>query len=225
MTETQYGLAETGILLAWETGAERRPLDRALTVLWAAGAGGDDPASLPFVERDRRLLAIRAETFGSAMAARALCPGCGAELEMELDSLALSEALPGDDDAQSAQARINSRDLAAVADLPAEEIAAALRARLAPAAFGEEAERIERAIEAQAQSAELSTRITCADCGASWTETLDVAGYVWAEVERAAMALLNEIAELAAAFGCSEAEILSLSPARRRIYLSMARHE
>jgi hypothetical protein len=214
-----YQLGRSGILAAWEMGATRRPLDRALAILWAAGAASDgDPADLPLAERDRRLLDIRAGSFGPVLPARATCPECGAELEMDLDTRDLVSALPqGDGELRL----LTSRDLAAVAELDTQAAAEALRARLG----GEEAEgeALDRQIEESAKAAELSTRIICVDCGAAWTEMLDVTAHLWADVEAAAHRLLAEVAALAAAYGWTEGEILSLSPARRAAYLAWAR--
>src|SRR5262245_38018780 len=129
----QHRLSASDMLVAWETGYARRPLDRALTLLWAAGAAEDqDPADLPLIERDRRLLSIRAETFGPNLSARATCPECGAELEMELDASVLADALSAPAGSQTSRP-MTSRDLAAVAELPTSEMMAALRRRLAPA--------------------------------------------------------------------------------------------
>src|SRR5262245_3241326 len=107
----QYRLSVSDILAAWETGYARRTLDRALTLLWAAGAAEDqDPADLPLVERDRRLLSIRAETFGPSLSARATCPECGAQLEMELDASVLADALRAPAGGQTPRP-MTSRDL------------------------------------------------------------------------------------------------------------------
>ena len=222
----QYRLAASGILAAWETGAARRPLDRAMAILWAAGAAGEggDPADLPLAERDRRLLAIRAGTFGATLPARATCPDCGAELEMELDVRGLADALPPVSQGDGALRPLTSRDLAAVAGLAPEAVAPALCARLAGREVeGDGAAALDRRIEEEASAAELTTRINCTECGTDWTETLDVAAHVWAEVETAALRLLGEVAEIAAAYGWSEREILALSPARRIAYLARAR--
>lgn len=220
----QDRLEPSGILAAWETGTARRPLDRALAILWAAGTGGDDPADLPLAERDRRLLDLRIATFGPDLPALATCPACNASLEMELDARMLVQALPGP--AENAAIRpMTSRDLAAVAGLPPADRATALRARLAraPAAAGYLAEDLDRRIEAAAEAAELSTRISCAECGTQWAAVLDVTAHVWADLETAALRLLAEVADLAAAYGWSESEILALPPARRAAYLSRAR--
>lgn len=221
----EYRLDSSGILAAWEAGAARRPLDRGMAILWAAGAGdGDDPADWPLAERDRRLLMIRAATFGPALPARATCPDCGAELEMDLDAAALAQSLSPPPADELGPRPLTSRDLAAVAGVAAPDLAAALRRRLA----GDEAEALsaadlDRRIEAAARAAELSALITCCECGAGWSETLDVAAHLWADVETAALALLGEVAELAAAYGWSEREILALSPVRRLAYLARAR--
>lgn len=194
-------LPPSSILAAWEAGASRAPLDRALAVLWAAGAGGDDPAGLPVAERDRRLLAIRAGTFGPVMPALAQCPDCGTEMELDLNATDLAKALPDG-------GAITSRALAAL-------VAGEASSGLFGSATLED-------LEAEAQAVELTARLTCAECGAEWTETLDVAAHVWADVERGAMALMSDVAALAMAYGWTEAQVLALGPARRRAYLSLA---
>ena len=60
-------------------------------------------------------------------------------------------------------------------------------------------------------------------CGAGWTDILDVLDYLWREVDLAARRLIGEVAEIAAAFGWAERDILALSPVRRRSYLELAR--
>ena len=49
----------------------------------------------------------------------------------------------------------------------------------------------------------------------------DIAGFFWAELDAWARRLLREIHTLARFYGWSEAEILALSPLRRRCYLEM----
>jgi hypothetical protein len=221
----EHQLATSGILAAWETGAARRPLDRAMAILWAAGAAEEgDPEDLPIAERDRLLLTIRADTFGPMLPARATCPECGAELEMELDARSLAEALPPPAGGDATLRPLTSRDLATVTGVSSEDLAAAVRARLSGRRVESvEAAALDRLIEADADASELTTRIICTECGADWCETLDVVAHVWSEVETAALGLLGEVAEIAAAYGWSEHVILSLSPARRMAYLARAR--
>lgn len=222
-------LTASGILSAWEIGAARRPLDRALAILWAAGACRvGDAADLDLGERDRRLLEIRAETFGPSIPARATCPDCAAELEMDLDAQGLAETLPVPARPAAAPTDeprpLTSRDLAAVSMVPPEDVAETLRRRLCGRVVeGGDPKALDRRIEAMARAAELTTRITCAQCGTIWSETLDVAAHVWADVETAALGLLGDVAEIASAYGWSERDILSLSPMRRRAYLARAR--
>lgn len=214
----RYQLATSGILAAWETGAARQPLDRALAILWAAGAAQDcDPADLPLAERDARLLAIRANSFGAVMPARATCPECNAEMAMDLNANDLANALAQGNWQETDPRPLTSRDLAAVAELQGDAVFETLRARLGIDAVNRDD--IGQKIEDLAAAAELSTQITCAECANDWTETLDVAAHIWADISTATHRLLGEVADLAAAFGWSEADILSLSPARRALYL------
>jgi hypothetical protein len=50
-----------------------------------------------------------------------------------------------------------------------------------------------------------------------------VAALLWVEVEAGAIALVQDVHLLAAAYGWSEAEVLGLGPARRRAYLELVR--
>jgi hypothetical protein len=61
--------------------------------------------------------------------------------------------------------------------------------------------------------------LTCPSCGASWQEGLDILSFFWDEIENWAYRTLHEIHMLALAYGWSEPEILSLSAARRQMYL------
>jgi hypothetical protein len=143
---------------------------------------------------------------------------------MELDVNTLRETLPPAIGGDGTLRPLTSRDLAAVCGVAPDKLASALRARLSVRkVVGTEAEALDRRIEEEASAAELITRITCSECGAHWSETLDVATHVWAEIERAAIGLLGEVSELAAAFGWSQGDILSMGPARRMVYLTHAR--
>lgn len=213
-------LSASALIAAWETGAVRRPLDRALAVLWAAQATGGDPADLPLAERDRLLLGVHAATFGPSLAGRATCPSCGAELQMDLDAAALAAALPVDPADEPRP--LTSRDLAAAAG--SDDVAATLRARIAgPELDAEAAGRMDLMIARAAERAQLSISLTCADCATGWSEILDIPAFVWAEVEAAAVRRLAEVADIAAAFGWAERDILAMSPARRAAYLARAR--
>lgn len=220
------------IVAAWEIGARRAPLDRAIAMLWAAGlpAGIED---LPLADRDRQLLRLRQTTFGASLNAVAACPDCDAQVDVTLDADALAQALvaplPEQIDVSGTPVWLRpmtSRDLAAAAEVPAAEIPAFLRRRLADTddALPEDtAEAIETLIETRETAAELTIALTCPDCANQWAEPLDVAAHLWVEVETAATRTLCDIAEIASAFGWSEAEILAMTETRRATYLRIAR--
>jgi hypothetical protein len=67
------------------------------------------------------------------------------------------------------------------------------------------------------------TRLTlhCPGCENDWQETLDIAAFLWAEIEAHARRLLLEVNTLASAYGWTEAQILSLSEFRRARYVEM----
>ena len=69
--------------------------------------------------------------------------------------------------------------------------------------------------------AEIRLHFDCPNCSASFDETLDLGDFVWAEIEREARRILQDVHLLASAYGWSESEILSLGPARRSVYLEM----
>lgn len=225
-------LTASGLVTAWEAGTDRAPLDRALVLLWSAGDRSDLP-SLPLAERDRRLLHLRSATFGPALGSVATCPDCGARLEMEFDVRELAASLPHRDrEALSLGGSrielrpLNSSDLAAASRLPEDEVRSFVRAQLVerPEALDDELTgELDTLIEEREAKGELNITLTCADCAATWVEQLDVVDHLWREVESAALRILGEVAEIAAAFSWSEADILAMAPARRAAYLTLAR--
>jgi hypothetical protein len=66
--------------------------------------------------------------------------------------------------------------------------------------------------------------ISCDACGESWTRVLDVDDYLWCELDAWAARTLQDIHLLATAYGWSEAQVLAVSPRRRRRYLELAGH-
>ena len=237
------GLTAAAILRAWEVGATRRPVDRALAMLWAAGPESDDDLwALPLAERDRRLLALRQATFGDTLPCVTACPQCAMRLELQLSAEQVSAALRTParetverDGTAVALRALDSRDLAAAAAIADPEAAAALlRARCCELGGGaDEAgfdalpktlrSEIETRIEAREGAGEIRLSLGCEACAAQWEETLDVAQFVWLEIEIASRRLFGEVAELAALLGWSEADILAMSDLRRSAYLQLAR--
>jgi hypothetical protein len=120
-----------------------------------------------------------------------------------------------------------------VAVAAAADPAAALLARCVTAAGGSPVDvaalpedvrvEVDAAAEQLAGPGSVVVRVDCPECGAQARAPLDVPALLWERVRLAAPALLEQVAELAAAFGWSEAEVLALGPARRSAYLALTR--
>jgi hypothetical protein len=67
--------------------------------------------------------------------------------------------------------------------------------------------------------ADIQLALTCSECAFAWEVTFDIATFLWAEVDAWARRTLLEVHVLALAYGWREADILGLSPPRRRFYL------
>lgn len=238
----ERALSPQARLEAREQGAHLHPLDRALALLrLAAPEPEGNPAQLPLGERDRRLLAHRQATFGDRIACLADCPACRSTLEFELSAETLlreASGTPPDEILDAEGWRIHLRalhsaDLAAAArEGTPERAAAALVARAIVGAAGPDGQSgnslpaqlwplVERRVAEREASAELALDLACIDCGAGWTACFDIGAHFWSEVEADARRLLAEVATLAERFGWSEAELLAMSPARRRAYLEL----
>ena len=69
--------------------------------------------------------------------------------------------------------------------------------------------------------AEVLLALDCPACGRAWEGALDAAASLGRSLDRAAGILLAEVHTLARAYGWREADILALSPIRRRTYLEI----
>lgn len=237
-------LAAREVLDVWEQGQGYGPTVRALVLL--AAACSEEPweelEALPLGERDRRLLDLRIVTAGRRLDAFAGCPSCGEPLDLSLDAGALlnaygpvlSEGGLAREDLALRFRPVSSADVLAVERCAEVEEA---RRRLADRCLLE-ARRGERTVDAGALSeeemtdlsqalaeadpgAELLFDLRCPACDAAWQQVLDVAAFVWEELEAQARRVLGEVHVLARAYGWREADVLALSPRRRRIYLEM----
>lgn len=187
-------------------------------------------AELPLDQRDRLLLERRAALFGPSLAAVATCRSCGCLVDV---SVRPNDVTPAEESftvrtpgAEVTVRMPNSLDLAAIATCP--DVATARR-RLLRQLIGTDGE--PRADVAAAALAELDRRagvsggviaLTCPECAAEWITELDVAAFVWREIEILAGRLLRDVDVLARRYGWSERDILALSTDRRRFYLELA---
>ncbi len=78
----------------------------------------------------------------------------------------------------------------------------------------------ERMVEADPQG-DTRFALSCPDCNHEWFSTFDIATYFAGEIHNWAKYLLREIHSLARAYGWREADILAMTPRRRRAYLEL----
>jgi hypothetical protein len=70
-------------------------------------------------------------------------------------------------------------------------------------------------------AAEIRIELSCPECGHCWSVILDIGGYFWTELSAHARRLLREVDTLARTYGWGEVDILTMSTARRQLYLDM----
>ncbi len=224
------------LILAWERGQYLSPIRRAMYL--ASVADPERPPeqfrAAPVGWRNRKLLELRQQWFGSVMEASAVCPSCGAQLEMRipLEELLAIDARP---EASSGEilaggARIPIRpaligDLLAIEGMDAAEAANSLaRACVDAGDIKLEAGDWQAATERLRELdplAEILFALACAECGGGFSYPLDVPSFLWKEISAAARRLILEVDALARTYGWAEAEILSMTPFRRKCYLDL----
>jgi hypothetical protein len=233
-------LAERELLDIWEHGLPLHPVDRGLLALHAAypATSYDTLAGWPLGTRNRALAQVFTSWFGAGLEAWAACDACGEQLEFEMSTRELITQQAGPPGAEqpavvtvgSHRFRLpSSRDLALAAREPTAELAAASLLRICWIGSGDAPSFSDREIDEAGEQlalgdplAEARVQLTCPACFHEWDDTLDLALFVWAEVEARAKRLLLDVHHLARAYGWTETEILALSARRRRFYLDTA---
>lgn len=81
--------------------------------------------------------------------------------------------------------------------------------------------RIEQAMAENDPIADMRMGMTCPACGHTWSAALDIADYLWGELDDWAQDLLGEVHALARAYAWAERDILAMTPIRRRYYLDL----
>ncbi|MCW3846505.1 hypothetical protein OF829_04590 [Sphingomonas sp. LB-2] len=216
----------------WERARTLPPLERALHLLALfVDAGAEAIADWPIGRRDRALLAARAMLIGPEICATAACPACGTEVEAAFDAAAIAVDDPAENEAALESGirlrAATSRDLALALASPEPRLALAQACVVAgaPRKRGwSEALLAEAAAALQAldPQADIRLRLTCTECAAPWSAPLFVEPFLWREMAGWARARFDEVDRLARAYGWREADVLALSPQRRRTYLALA---
>jgi hypothetical protein len=235
------------ILRIWEIGAIQHPVDRALTILSAAfpQSSRDELLALTVGQRDARLLNVRKKTFGTQFASFARCPFCREQLEFVLDVADIQVTSDSGECTNQAHHMIDeeyelhfrlpdSRDLAAIAVMPDVATACKLlvdRCVLKAIRQGLEIEvenlpdtmitALAAQMEERDPQAEVQIDLKCSACEHHWLVIFDIATFLWAEISVQARRLMRDVHALAWAYSWREADILSLSAARRQVYLEM----
>lgn len=234
------------LLAAWENASQRHPSLRAMALL-AAGCGLEEAeaAALGIPARDAALLALRQRSFGDILQAFAHCQTCDERLEFALAVADIARQL----DAAGASATTLRHDgwslqcrFATHADIASAAVEADLadarqvllsRCIRAARADGQSVPLTDLPSEvlvaadehlvAMHDAAELVITLTCPACEARQDAAVDLGTFLWAEARHASHRLLNDVHELAWAYGWSEGAILRMSQPRRAAYLAMVR--
>ena len=236
-------LSDHEVLRVWESGLDEHPIDRALTVLAAALPEVDhnELAAMSVGRRDGHLMDLREANFGPRVSGVAECPQCGEFLQWDLD---LEDVRSGRGDHEEGTNRLvmdghellyrlpDSTDLAAVAlgsDVAHGRDTLLHRCVLEARKEGVQVEigslpdvvvsGLAAEMEARDPRAETLLDFECPECGLRWQALFDVLTFLWTELQVRARNLLNDVHDLARAYGWSEKDILGMSAVRRRYYL------
>lgn len=241
-----HGISTAGFLDLWEACCGTTAARRALVLMAAARpeASAEELAALPLGESHQQILELRRNLLGETLELVASCPRCGEELEL---SLAVGDLLrspaepptPAEIEVEVGDLRLRARPLTTADLLVAEasgkvEDAARrlaersiLEARRGTAPAGvEDLDEHEVAVLARALAdadplGDVVFDLVCEACGHEFRQPFEAAAFVAAEVEVHARRLLHEVHHLARAYGWREADVLALSPLRRRAYLEI----
>lgn len=227
-------LTEVDTLALWESGRLLHSIDQGLLAVETAfpETSNENIADWPLGRRNRALAEMHCACFGPQLSGWTTCRECGEKLEFNVDGRALVEtgAATANDAVTIGERKFRlptSRDLARIAEK--DNAADAGRTLLDMCLVAGEASvwsdaEVQAAGETMAAAdplAEVRLDFTCPVCGELFDESLDLATFLWSELEGQATRLLLEVHALARAYGWSEPEVLALSSARRRFYLEM----
>ena len=239
---TPRPLGPADLLGAWEDGRGQAMAARALTLLGRALPSADRGAlaDLPIGRRDALLLELRALNFGPVADCLARCPSCDTTIEftVSIHDLIVDDAPAPEGVVEWKGTRFHIRpattrdqlSLTGMTDADAMVGVLLQRCATGPDESGhahgtgvppDAADAVAAEMARLDPGADLRFTLTCPECGVTWSSIFDVVSFLWREIESAARRMLAEVHALASAYGWSEADILALSPERRRAYLQL----
>ncbi len=225
------------LLSAWEQGARRHPIDRALLMFSLAESdfGPGQLADVPLGRRNAALMNLHRDCFGNRLLAWLDCPACGERMEFELDAARLPPTQAQIVDVVEVEGYRfelpTSRHLARLAHGAEDHETAAWQllhdcAECAASlpddrqALAQLLHAVETVIEDADPWANIALDVCCPACGQEDEADFDIASYLWNKIEQRAQHLLDDIHVLAQSYGWSETDILTLSETRRAAYLA-----
>lgn len=234
------------LLELWDHVWAQPPEGRWLALMGELVCAGQPLTELSVGQCEQQALEMRRRLFGDEANAVTTCPMCSARVELTFRMSELAE-MHNDDQSDPMGWRTfdwNGRlvrwrlpcaaDLVALrADESPELQRAALLASCVEQSLPdtEEEEAILasttlaaelcRVMSAGDPLADMRFDLTCGECELQWQVLFDAGAFLWREIDSWARRLLGEIHALASAYGWSQQEIVSLSPARRGYYLEL----
>jgi hypothetical protein len=229
-------------LVIWDQAALVRAWNRPILLTRGfAGTPSTEAAAWPVGERDAYLLEVHRAAFGDRLALLAPCPACKEPAAFEMSITALltqvaAQAWPLHIDhngiaitcrrpstADLAQAWSNDVSLPEARRRLCRACIAAQREDGEPVDFDQlEDAAIEAASAALSEAdplADVRFALTCPICANQWEALFDPPHALWRALDAWARTALNDVQQLARAYGWSEAEILAMHPSRRQFYL------
>lgn len=238
-----HTLTAKDLLAAWERGLSQTSARRMITLLAEVfpELGAEQLWSLPVGQRDALILTARERLFGRQLVSLTHCPACSQTLEFELDAAAIkvpditppSKNLNCASDGYQLRFRLpTSRDLALAENQPNPDAAyrlllmqCVLDARRGKRAYPAQElpsavlVALEEAMAAVDPQANTQLDLSCPGCSHHWLASFDIASFLWRELNAWALRMIGEVHQLASRYGWCEADILAMTPTRRRLYL------
>jgi hypothetical protein len=239
-------VAASELLAVWEAGCSiaDAPQRRAalLHAVVRRDATAEELMSLPVGQRDADLFSLHSKLFGQHLAVLVTCTSCAEELEFDIDVASLMGSasppqalvegdwtidyrLPTPRDLADIRAGAGSDRQRARQLLIGAVIESARRADI-PVSYAELPEHILHMLASKIAAADPNSDIrfnaACPSCAARLCAQLDIASYLWDELDAWARQTLLDVHLLASTYGWTEPDILAVPPLRRRHYLELA---